>query len=146
MDQTTLPTAAAPSIFASILSILLGALAAGVIVCFASISMRVSSEVLMILVGAGLGVFLRWQGFAGKRAMLCAALATSLAFAYAQFLFGAVRIAQTLGLPMRDVLSKAGAALIGDIAIGNLHAKEWIVLGLAIALAITTAAWPARKK
>ena len=146
MDQPNQAADAVPGLFTSTLSVLLGALAGGVAVCFVAVSTRLNSDLLLVLVGIALGVFLRWQGFAGRRAVLCAAFATTLAFAYAQFLFGAVRIAQTLGLPLRDVMSKAGTALIGDIAIGNLHAREWIVLGVAIALAVATVVWPAPKK
>jgi hypothetical protein len=146
MDQPNQIADAAPGFFASTLSVLLGGLAGGVAVCFVAVSTRLNDDLLLVLVGIALGVFLRWQGFAGRRAVLCAAFATALAFAYAQFLFGAVRIAQTLGLPLRDVMSKAGATLISDIAIGNLHAREWIVLGIAIALAVVTAVWPVQKK
>ncbi len=146
MDQPSRAANVAPGLFTSTLSVLLGALAGGVVVCFVAVSTRLNSDLLLALVGVALGIFLRWQGFAGRRAVFCAAFATGLAFAYAQFLLGAVRIAQTLGLSLRDVMSKAGAALIGDIAIGNLHAREWIVLGLAIALAVATVVWPAAKK
>ena len=146
LDRTAQAGVAAPGLLASALSVLLGALAGGVIVCFATVWTRLSSDVLMLFVGAALGVFLRWQGFAGLRALICAVLATSLAFAYAQFLLGAVRIAQTMGLPMRDVMSKAGIALIGDIAVGNLHALQWAALTAAIALGAAIAAWPVRAK
>jgi len=146
MDQPNHAAIVAPGIFASTLSVLLGALAGGVIVCFVTVSTHLNSGVSLILVGGALGLFLRWQGFSGMRAMLCAAFATGLAFAYAQFLLGAVRIAQSLGLPLREVMSKAGAALIGDIAVGNLHAQEWIVLAAAIAAAMVLAGWPIARK
>jgi hypothetical protein len=146
MDPTNTAADAAPGIFASTLSILLGALAGGVIVCFAAVSTPLSSYRALVFVGVALGAFLRWQGFVGRRAAFCAGLATVLAFAYAEFLLGAVRIAQSLGLPLREVMSKAGTALIGDIAVGNLHAREWISLAIAIALAVATAAWPTAKK
>jgi hypothetical protein len=144
MNASPQPAPNAPGLIASTLSVVLGALAGGMIVGFAAASTGIDSGLMLVVVGAALGVFLRWQGFTGARALLSATLAMLLAFAYAEFLLGAVRIAQTLGLPMREVMSRADVALIGDVAIGNLHRREWTALALAIALAAATVLWPSR--
>lgn len=137
-----------PGWLASCLSVVLGALAGGVIWCFASVSMRFETDFLIVPLGFALGLFLRWQGFRGRWAIGCAVAATLLAFAYAQYLFAAVRIAQTLGLPLRDAMFKAGPALTSSIAWGNLHARELTLLagGIIAAAAAAAIAWrlPAR--
>lgn len=129
-----------PGITSSVASTIFSAMAGGALWCFASISTRYDTDFLIIPIGFALGAFLRWQGFCGKQAMLCAAASTTLAFAYAQYLFGAVRIAQTLGYPLREALFKADFALIADIAWANLHLSDWIMLAIAIALSVGVAA------
>jgi hypothetical protein len=138
MDHSDEIAAATPGWFASTVSVLLAALAGGVAVCFVAVATRLSDDFALVLVGMALGLFLRWQGFTGRRAALCAALATALAFAYAQYLLGAVRIAQTLGLPLREALFKSGWELTADIAWGNLHLWNWALLVLAMAAAVVT--------
>ena len=128
-----------PGVIASCLSVVLGALAGGVIWCFASLASPIDMEFLIVPLGVALGAFLRWQGFRGGWAIGCAGVATLLAFAYAQYLFAAVRIAQTLGLPLRDALFKAGPALTTSIAWGNLHIREGVALGLATIAAMAMA-------
>lgn len=125
-----------PGILASLASVGLSALAAGVAWCFVTVAVRFDTAFLIVPLGLTLGLFLRWQGFRGRWGAGCAALATLIAFAYAQYLFAAVRIAQNLGLPLRDALFKAGPALIGDIAWGNLHGREALLLAVASACAV----------
>ena len=129
-----------PGLLASCASVGLGALAAGVAWCFAAVAVRFDTGLLIVPLGFALGLFLRWQGFRGRWGSGCAALSTLIAFAYAQYLFGAVRIAQNLGLPLRDALLKAGPALIGDIAWGNLHGREALLLAVATVVAIVAVA------
>ena len=129
-----------PGILASFASVALGALAAGVLWCFIAVAVRFETDFLIVPLGLALGLFLRWQGFHGRWGAGCAAFATLIAFAYAQYLFAAVRIAQNLGLPLRDALFKAGPALIGDIAWGNLHGREALLLAVAAAAAVAAVA------
>ena len=117
-----------------IASTIFGALAGGVLWCFVSISTRHDTDFLIVPIGIALGLFMRWQGFARAIAVSCAALATLIAFTYAEYLLGAVRIAQMLGLPLREALFKAGFALTADIAWGNLHARDGVLLALAVLL------------
>ncbi|HEY8009892.1 MAG TPA: hypothetical protein VIE67_02735 [Rudaea sp.] len=117
-----------------IASTVFGALAGGVLWCFISVSTRLETGIFILPLGIALGLFMRWQGFARPVAMSCAALSTLIAFAYAEYLFGAVRIAQMLGLPLREALFKAGFALTADIAWGNLHTRDGVLLALAILL------------
>lgn len=141
LSQPSVPTAAQhPGILASLASACLSALAAGVAWCFVAVAVRFDTAFLIVPLGLALGLFLRWQGFRGRWGAGCAALATLIAFAYAQYLFAAVRIAQNLGLPLRDALFKAGPALTGDIAWGNLHRQEALLLALAIGAAMIAAA------
>jgi hypothetical protein len=129
-----------PGIAASVASVAFGALAGGALWCFVSVAIRYNTDALIIPIGFALGVFLRWQGFSGRQAMLCAAAATVLAFAYAQYLFGAVRIAQGLGFPLREALFKADFALIADVAWANLRIHDWVALAIAMLLGCAVAA------
>lgn len=145
--KLTTDSARRPGVLASCASVGLGALAAGVIWCFASVALRFDTDFLIVPLAVALGLFLRWQGFRGRWGAGCAALATLIAFVYAQYLFAAVRIAQNLGLPLRDALLKAGPALIGDIAWGNLHWREGFLLAIAAAVSMIAVAakLPARR-
>ena len=138
-QRSAVAAAQHPGVLASVASVGLSALAAGVAWCFVSVAVRFDTAFLIVPLGLVLGLFLRWQGFRGRWGAGCAALATLVAFAYAQYLFAAVRIAQNLGLPLRDALFKAGPALIGDIAWGNLHRQEALVLVMAIVTAMIAA-------
>ncbi len=124
----------AAAIATCVASTIFGALAGGVLWCFVSISTRHDTGFLILPIGIALGLFMRWQGYARHVAISCAALATLFAFTYAEYLFAVVRIAQTLGLPMRETLFKAGVALTADIAWGNLHARDGVLLALAVLL------------
>lgn len=137
-----------PGFLASLASVGLGALAAGVAWCFVAVAVRFETSFLIVPLGVVLGLFLRWQGFRGRWGAGCAAFATLIAFSYAQFLFGAVRIAQNLGLPLRDALYKAGPALIGNIAWGNVHGQDAVLLAVAIGVAMiaATARLPGRPR
>ena len=124
----------AAAIATCVASTVFGALAGGVLWCFVSVSTRLETGIFILPLGIALGLFMRWQGFARHVAMPCAALSTLIAFAYAEYLFGAVRIAQMLGLPLREALFKAGFALTADVAWGNLHVRDGVLLALAVLL------------
>lgn len=135
---------ATPGMLSSIASILLGAMAGGALWCFASVSTVHDTDALIIPIGFALGLFLRWQGFSGGRAKGCAALSTLLAFGYAQILFGAIRIAQMMGAPLREVLFKADFMLIVDAARLDLQRSDWLYLAIAVALSVIAVAWRGR--
>jgi hypothetical protein len=132
------------------MSIGVGALAGGVLWCFISVALPYDTNALIIPIGGLLGLFLRWQGFRTRAGIIAAAAAILLAFIYAQFLFGAVRIAQLMGFPLRQVLFKADTVLIVNAAWVDLQDKDWIYLALAAALGMAvvgyrhTARQPAR--
>ncbi len=88
--------------------------------CFVALPTRLDANVFLIPIGVALGLFVRWQGYARGLAVLCTTLSCVLAFAYAEYLFAAVRIAQSLSLSLREALFKSGFALTADIAWGKL--------------------------
>jgi hypothetical protein len=126
---------------ASIAAVALGSLAAGALWCFAAVTLPCDCAPLILPIGGALGAYLRWQGFSGRRGACCAVLATLAAFTYAQFLFGAVRIAQLMGSPLRDVLFKADTMLIVHAAWVDLQRRDWIFLALGVLLGIAVVAY-----
>ncbi len=146
--QTRLPPSASAGnapprqdITACAIAAVLGGLAGGIAWCFVSLSLGYDGAALFVPIGLLLGLFLRWQGFQGRHAMLGSAAATLLAFWYAQWLFAAVRIAALLELPLRETLFSSGLELTAQVAWANLHRADWLALGLAIAAGGGVAAW-----
>jgi hypothetical protein len=118
-------------------SALLGGLAAGAVWCLLSLATDIDTTFLIVPLAIILAIFLRWQGFSGRSGAVCAAAATLLTFAYAQYLFAAVRVAQMLGFPLRSTLFKMDFALGLQVIRANLGAWD---IGL-LTLACVVAAW-----
>lgn len=117
---------------AILVSALLGGLVGGVAWCFLSLWLPWSGQFWIVPIGVLLAASVRWQGYRGGAAIACTVLAIAIAFVYAQYLFGAVRIADSMGLSLREALFKAGFGLTADIAWANLRAPDWIALALAM--------------
>jgi hypothetical protein len=130
---------------ASVASVLFGGLAGGALWCFVALSVPFDGDFLIVPIGLLLGLFFRWQGLIGRHGLISAVIATTLAFCYAHYLFGAARIARGLGLPLREALSRAQMALVADIAWGNLHAVDALLLILAAAAAAFAATYRKRR-
>lgn len=121
-----------PSVFAVLVSALLGGLAGGVAWCFVSLPLPWFATYGIVAIGVALAAFARWQGYRSGTAMVCTVFATLIAFVYAQYLFGAVRIADSLGMPLREALLKAGFELTSSVAWANLRVMDWVSLAVAM--------------
>ena len=123
---------AAPRAIAILVSALLGGMAGGVAWCFLSLWLPWFAQFWIVPIAIVLAVSARWQGYREGAAIACTLLAVVIAFAYAQYLFGAVRIADSMGLSLREALFKAGFGLTADVALGNLRASDGIALATAL--------------
>lgn len=126
------PDSASTRVIAVLVSALLGGLAGGVAWCFFSLWLPWHAQFWIVPIGVLIAVSSRWQGYRSGAAVACTALAIGIAFVYAQYLFGAVRIADSMGLPLREALFKAGFGLTTDVALGNLRAADAIALAAAL--------------
>lgn len=122
-------------VVSTLASIVLGGLAAGAIWCVLALSIGRDTTFLIVPLAIALAFFMRWQRYRGLRGALCAIAATLLAFAYAQYLFAAVRIAQMLGIALREALGKMGIGMALQVARANLGAWDVVWLLLACVLA-----------
>ncbi|MBN8885809.1 MAG: hypothetical protein J0I77_08825 [Rudaea sp.] len=138
------PTAS-PSAFAILVSALLGGLAGGVAWCFVSLPLPWFATYGIVAIGVALAAFSRWQGYRGVAAIVCTVFAILIAFVYAQYLFGAVRIADSLGMPLREALFKAGFDLTSSVAWANLRIDDWAALAVAIVTGSVVAAIGSRR-
>jgi len=120
--------------FAVVVSALLGGLAGGAAWCLLAPSLPWAGAFGIVPIAIALGVFAHWQGYPRRAAIVCAAFATGIAFVYARYLFGAVRIADAMGISLREALFKAGFDLTADIAWANVHGSDWVALLLALAV------------
>ena len=127
----------APKLWLEIVTAIMCGLAAGALWCLLALAIDHDPTFLIVPLAIGLALFLRWQGYQGRRGALCAVAATLLAFVYAQYLFAAVRIAQMLGFSLRSTLFKMDFALAWQATRANLSAWD---IGLLV-LACIAAAW-----
>jgi hypothetical protein len=127
----------APKLWLEIVTAIMCGLAAGALWCLLALAIDHDPTFLIVPLAIALALFLRWQGYNGRRGAICAVAATLLAFVYAQYLFAAVRIAQMLGFPLRSTLFKLDFALAWQATRANLSAWD---MGLLV-LACVAAAW-----
>ncbi|MFT3789525.1 MAG: hypothetical protein QM741_00295 [Rudaea sp.] len=132
MSETPRPADASRSVLAVLVSALLGGLAGGMSWCFLALWLPWPTQFWIVPIAIGLAAFACWQDYRGRVAVACTALAIGIAFIYAQYLFGAVRIADSMGLSLREALFKAGFNLTADIAWANLRTKDWVALAVAL--------------
>ena len=128
------PARRRPGIFSTLASIILGGLAAGAIWVLLALTTERDTTLLIVPLAIALALFMRWQRYRGYHGAFCAVAATLLAFAYAQYLFAAVRIAQTLGTALREALFKMGFGFAWQIALANLRASDigWLALACVV--------------
>lgn len=123
-------------------TVLLTGLAAGALCCLLSLMLKRDPIWLMLPFALAIGWFVYWLGYRGARGAICAAVATLIYVAYAQYLYAAVRMADTLGFPLRDTLFKMDLRLAWQIVNANSGAWEVVVLVLAPLIAASVAARP----
>ena len=126
-----------PRPISTIAGIILSGLAAGALWCLLSLTTDRDTTLLIVPLAIGIAAFMRWQRYHGIGGAVSAVAATLLAFAYAQYLFAAVRVAQMLGFSLRSTLFKMDFGLAWQVARANFDA--WHV-GLLI-VACIVAAW-----
>ena len=122
-------------VFTTILSVLLAGLAAGALWCLLALGIDWASFALIVPLALAIGVYFRWLGLRGVRGGACAVVSILLAFVYAQYLFAAVRIAQTLGFPLRSTLFKMDFGLAWQVSRASLGMRDYACLLLACAAA-----------
>lgn len=135
-------TATRKGLITLLANVLLSGLAAGAVWCVLSLTTERDTTVLIIPLALIIAAFLRWQGYRNRQGAVCAVAATLIAFVYAEYLFAAVNIAETLGFPLRDTLFKMDIPFAWQIV--RVH-----VGGLDLALLIlacVAAAWLCLRK
>jgi len=137
-DSIADPARARVGTFTAIASVLFAGLASGALWCLLSLGLRRGEVLLILPLAAGVGVYFRWLGLVGARGAVCAIGAILLAFAYAQYLFAAVRIAQMLGFPLRSTLFSMDAGLAWQAMRANLGVTDFVVLAAALAIGVGT--------
>lgn len=115
---------------------LLAGLAGGALWCLLSLGIvERGVAALIVPIAAAIGVYFRWLDIRGLRGTACAIASILIAFAYAQYLFAAVRIAQMLGFPLRSTLFQMDAALGWQVARANVGVWDLLLLVAAFAIA-----------
>jgi hypothetical protein len=135
-DSIADPARARVGAFTAIASVLFAGLATGALWCLLSLGLRRGEVLLILPLAAGVGVYFRWLGLVGARGAVCAIASILLAFAYAQYLFAAVRIAQMLGFPLRSTLFSMDAGLAWQAMRANVGALDFVVLLLAVVIGV----------
>lgn len=134
-SPTAAPARRRPGIFSTLASIILGGLAAGAVWCLLALTSERDTAFLIVPLAIALAFFMRWQRYRGLHGAFCAVAAVLLAFAYAQYLFAAVRVAQMLGFSLRSTLTKMDFGLAWHVARLNIGASDigWLVLACVVA-------------
>jgi hypothetical protein len=128
-----------------IANVLLSGLAAGAVWCVLSLTTERDTTVLIIPLALIIAAFLRWQGYRGKQGATGSVAATLIAFVYAEYLFAAVNIAETLGFPLRDTLFKMDLPFAWQIVRVHVGWLDLALLAVALALAGYFASRPPRR-
>ena len=128
------------SLWSCVATITIAGLAAGALWCLLALGLPRGGEFLIVPLGAAIGLYFRWLGFAGRRGAFCAVASALIAFVYAQYLFAAVRVAQMLGFPLRNTLFKMDWGLAWQVASANLGVRDftWLVLACAVAMPVAS--------
>ena len=138
----TTPSRKTPGLFSCLATTAIAGLAAGALWCLLALGLSRGGEFLIVPLGAAIGWYFRWLGLRGMLGAICATSAALIAFAYAQYLFAAVRVAQMLGLSLRGTLFKMDWGLAWQAASANLAVRDFV----ALAAAVVTASWLAARK
>lgn len=124
-------------------SVLLSGLAAGALWCLLGLGIDRGTGALIVPLAIAIGAYFRWLGLRGARGAICAIASILIAFVYAQYLFAAVRIAQTLGFPLRSTLFQMDFGLAWQVTRGNVGFWDLGCLLLAGAAAAFMVTWRA---
>ena len=125
-----------PGLFSCLATTAIAGLAAGALWCLLALGLSRGGEFLIVPLGAAIGWYFRWLGFRGARGAVCATSAVLIAFAYAQYLVAAVRVAQMLGLSLRGTLFKMDWGLAWQAASANVGTWDFVALATAFIVAI----------
>jgi hypothetical protein len=128
----TTPSRKTPGLFSCLATTAIAGLAAGALWCLLALGLSRGGEFLIVPLGAAIGWYFRWLGFRGVRGAACAVASVLIAFAYAQYLFAAVRVAQMLGFSLRNTLFRMDFGLAWQGALANLFAWDFVALAVAI--------------
>ena len=123
------------NIVALVACVVLSGLAAGALWCLLSLFTDRDTSVALIVFAFLIALFLRWQGYANRNGAIGAAIATILAFVYAQYLFSAVHMAEMLGFPLRDTLFKMDLPFAWRVAKSTLTIWDFVILLAACVVA-----------
>ena len=124
-----------PGLFSCIATTAIAGLAGGALWCLLALNMSSGAGFLIVPLAGFIDTYFRWLGFRGVRGAICATSAILIAFAYAQYLFAAVRVAQMLGFALRNTLFKMDLGLAWHAASANLGTWDFVWLALACAIA-----------
>ena len=127
------------------LNVLLGALALAAVWALLSMFLLRALAPGALLLGAGTGLLARASLPRARRYAALLAIAACLAAAYyQQILMAAVRVADTLGLPLIAALRDSGLSLLALLAHIALDGAllAWVLAGAALAGLV---AWPFRR-
>ncbi|HXD82930.1 MAG TPA: hypothetical protein VN599_00710 [Rudaea sp.] len=124
-----------PGLFSCFATTAISGLAAGALWCLLALNLSHGAGFLVVLLAGAIGTYFRWLGFHGVRGAICASSAVLIAFAYAQYLFAAVRVAQMLGFSLRATLFKMDLGLAWHAASVNLGGWDFVWLAAACVIA-----------
>lgn len=124
-----------PGLFSCLATTAIAGLAAGALWCLLALGLSRGGEFLIVPLGAAIGWYFRWLRFGGARGATCAVASVLIAFAYAQYLFAAVRVAQMLGLSLRGTLFKMDWGLAWQAASANLATWDFVTLVAGVVVA-----------
>jgi hypothetical protein len=117
--------------FVTLGTILLTGLAGGALCCLLALVIKREPSWLLLPLALAVGAFLRWQGYRGTRGAIMAASAMLIALVYTEYLYAAVRMADTLGFPLRDTLFKMDFGLAWQMIRANFSGWDAIALASA---------------
>ena len=128
------------------LNVVLGALALAAVWAFAAMFSQRTLAPAALLLGLGTGLLARASLPQARPYAALLALASTFAAAYyQQILMAAVRIADTLGVPLLAALRESGLGMLALLARMAMSSSllAWICAGMGLA---TLAAWPFNRR
>jgi hypothetical protein len=125
-----------PGLFSCLATTAIAGLAAGALWCLLALVLTRGADLLIVPLGAAIGMYCRWLGYRGLRGAICAVASVLIAFVYAQYLFAAVRVAQILGFSLRGTLFKMDWGLAWQAASANLATGDFVALAGAVIAAV----------
>jgi hypothetical protein len=124
-----------PGLFSCLATTAIAGLAAGALWCLLALVLTRGADLLIVPLGAAIGMYCRWLGYHSVRGAVCAVASVLIAFVYAQYLFAAVRVAQILGFSLRGTLFKMDWGLAWQAASANLATWDFVTLVAGVVVA-----------